>query len=148
MSRPLTHRQANSTMDANVQTIGYTVQAAEELSVTDARFRLPVTLEPWLAAGKFASAHTMPWPPHSPRLIPGSLPGASSCASIGQRVSYSLRSRRAILVLILIRCVMSLSARRSGRILMSQRGKHYDYTYILILRSLFTHSYYLHAYVR
>ena len=116
-------------MDANVQTIGYTVQAAEELSVTDARFRLPVTLEPWLAAGKFASAHTMPWPPHSPRLIPGSLPGASSCASLGQRVSYSLRSRRAILVLILCEC--------SGRILMDPDAGRIT----LILRSLLTHSY-------
>ena len=33
------------------------VEAAETLSVIDARFRLPVTLEPWLAAGKFASTH-------------------------------------------------------------------------------------------
>ena len=33
------------------------VEAAQALSVIDARFRLPVTLEPWLAAGKFASTH-------------------------------------------------------------------------------------------
>ena len=33
------------------------VEAAEMLSVKDFRFRLPVTLEPWLAAGKFASTH-------------------------------------------------------------------------------------------
>ena len=33
------------------------VDAAQRLSWTDARFRLPVTLEPWLAAGKFASTH-------------------------------------------------------------------------------------------
>ena len=31
--------------------------AAEVLSVKEFRFRLQVTLEPWLAAGKFASTH-------------------------------------------------------------------------------------------
>ena len=33
------------------------VEAAEAVRVNYVRFRLPVTLEPWLAAGKFASTH-------------------------------------------------------------------------------------------